>query len=129
MFIQKDSYDAVTNRTSLFNKILRPTMKKAIQQNKNHIHNDRFYYQTITNVLALDVFKLQFNLKKHWKKFPPQTPKEKIRCNFNNITEFSETKKTISQAGIQFHTFVLPNEKQLSLLLKGLSQIETNYYR
>lgn len=67
--------------------------------------------------------------KSHWKKFPPQTPKEKIRYNFNNITEFSETKKTISQAGIQFHTFVLPNEKQLSLLLKGLSQIETNYYR
>lgn len=77
MFIQKDSYDAVTNRTSLFNKILRPTMKKAIQQNKNHIHNDRFYYQTITNVLALDVFKLQFNLKKPLEKISTSNTKRK----------------------------------------------------
>lgn len=78
-------------------------------------------------IKAKDVFNFIAKLEKAiGKNFHFKHRGEQIKIHFNDITVFSKAKKVFSQAEVQFHNFALPNEKQFSLVLKNLPQVESN---
>lgn len=50
---------------------------------------------------------------------------DQIRLHFSENKYFLSAKIAFQNAGLKFHTFALPNEKPLTVILKGLPQIET----
>lgn len=51
---------------------------------------------------------------------------DQIRVQFNDVDVFSKAKKDFLKSGVQFHTFTLPNERHLSVVLKGLPDVDVN---
>ncbi|KOC58972.1 Nucleic-acid-binding protein from mobile element jockey, partial [Habropoda laboriosa] len=50
--------------------------------------------------------------------------RDQVRINFNNIDAFTAAKQAFLEAGLKFHTYSLPSEKNFNAVLKGLPLVQ-----